>query len=84
MRKKIEYRTYTEDGVKDTRLLIEISSIRTDAEMKAAIEEVIGLGFEVRYIEDGEMSAYKAANGPLDIVDPIYGGYRSLVRACDD
>jgi hypothetical protein len=84
MRKKIEYRQYTEDDTKETRLLIEISSIRTNAEMKSAIDEVIGLGFEIRYIEDGEIGAHKASNNPLDIVDPIYDSYRCLVRACDD
>ena len=73
-----------EDGAKDTRLWVEISAIRTNAEMKAAIEEVIGLGFEIRYIEDGEISAYKASNCPIDIVNPIYDSYRSIARACDE
>lgn len=84
MRKKIEYRKFEEDGEIETRLLIEISSIRSNAEMKAAIDEVIGLGFEVRYIEDGEISAHKVSNSPLDIVNPIYDSYRSIVRACDE
>lgn len=84
MRKKIEYRESDDDGVKERRLWMEISSIRTAAEMKAAIEEVLGLGFDVWRIEDGEISAYKAAKGPLDIVDPIYESYRSVARLCDE
>lgn len=84
MRRKIEYRMCEDDGEIETRLLIEITSIRSNVEMKAAIEEVIDLGFEIRCIEDGEISAYKASNNPLDIIDPIYESYRSIIRACDE
>jgi fructose-1,6-bisphosphatase/sedoheptulose 1,7-bisphosphatase-like protein len=84
MRKKIEYRQWDEDGVKDDRLLIEISQIRSNDQMKDMIDEVNRLGFTVRCIEDGELMAYKLASGPLDIVDPIYDSYRSIARACDE
>lgn len=85
MRKKIEYRSSDEEnGIKDNRLWIEISGIKSNETLKDMIDEVLSLGFEVRYIEDGSMTAFKPANSPLDIIDPKYESYRALARICDE
>ena len=84
MRKRIEYISKDEENGSKNRLWIEIAGIRTNEDMKEFITEVLGLGFEVWRIEEGEIKASKNVDGPLDIVDPKYKSYRALARLCDE
>jgi hypothetical protein len=81
MRKRI---VYEKTETKGYILRAEITGCKKVEQLRTEVEELLGLEFEIRDIDDGGITAFKPATSPLDIFDPRYASYRCAERVCED
>ena len=65
-------------------LTASIENAKNLDDLKQSVKELMGLGFTITGISDGDVRGRKIVSGPLDIFDPAYKAFRCVVRQCDD